>query len=185
MPLAANARAEAAASRSRTRQSMIPRKPASVLPLPVGDESSTERPSSMDGTLRRWASVKPPRNFRRNQRATVGCSRASSAASAVVAEDCSGGGAVGGGTTGAVDALDPTGSTGAAASLAGRRLDGAGFSGGVRAAACSLFFRARPASTRRALTPPARRFPRCGCGWRRQWSRRTLCRHRFCRSWRL
>ena len=37
---------------------MIPRNPASVFPLPVGDESNTDFPSKMAGTHNRCACVK-------------------------------------------------------------------------------------------------------------------------------
>ena len=50
------------------------RKPASVLPEPVGAATSVCSPAAMGGQAASWAGVGPSGNRSRNQAATAGCS---------------------------------------------------------------------------------------------------------------
>src|ERR1700683_1737685 len=70
----------APASLALARKSKTPRKAASVLPLPVGEETRVEWPSRISGTAKSCAGAKWP-NRPRTHRASAGCSAAASCAS--------------------------------------------------------------------------------------------------------
>src|ERR1700682_2792399 len=67
------------ASSFRSSASKIPRKPASVFPLPVGEVSKIDSRSRIAGTANNCAWVKPAK-FSRNHSASRGCKRAVSKA---------------------------------------------------------------------------------------------------------